>query len=201
MGDVDRQLVIKVASVAAARLQVYFIDNEDYFRRKQMTYDTDGKFFEDNGQRAVFFARGVLETVKKLRWAPDVIHCQGWITNLIPLYLKKVYKADPIFADSRIVTTLYNDISEEKFGASFKDTILFGGISPDDVPLPEDPDGTNLAKLAAMYSDGVIIGDSAVSSDLVGYCKGLDVPTLDFNAESMENGTYAREYDEFYQQL
>ena len=201
VGDVDRQLVIKVASVAAARLQVYFIDNEDYFRRKQMTYDTDGKFFEDNGQRAVFFARGVLETVKKLRWAPDVIHCQGWITNLIPLYLKKVYKADPIFADSRIVTTLYNDISEEKFGASFKDTILFGGISPDDVPLPEDPDGTNLAKLAAMYSDGVIIGDSAVSSDLVSYCKGLDVPTLDFNAESMENGTYAREYDEFYQQL
>lgn len=201
VGDVDRQLVIKVASVAAARLQVYFIDNEDYFRRKQMTYDTDGKFFEDNGQRAVFFARGVLETVKKLRWAPDVIHCQGWITNLIPLYLKKVYKADPIFADSRIVTTLYNDISEEKFGASFKDTILFGGISPDDVPLPEDPDGTNLAKLAAMYSDGVIIGDSAVSSDLVGYCKGLDVPTLDFNAKSMENGTYAREYDEFYQQL
>ena len=97
IGDVDRQLVIKVASISSARIQVYFIDNEDFFKRKQITCDADGKYFEDNGERAVFFARGVLETVKKLRWAPDIIHCQGWISHVLPLYLKKSYKDDPIF--------------------------------------------------------------------------------------------------------
>ena len=89
IGDMDRPLIIKVASISAARIQVYFIDNEDYFKRKQVFCDENGKFFEDNGERAVFFARGVLETVKKLRWAPDIIHCQGWISQVLPLYLKK----------------------------------------------------------------------------------------------------------------
>ena len=95
VNDVDRPVVIKVASIAAARsIQVYFIDNEDYFHRKNVFFDENGKFFEDNAERAVFFARGVLETVKKLRWAPDVIHCQGWISHVLPLYLKKAYVDD-----------------------------------------------------------------------------------------------------------
>ena len=101
IGDVDRPLVIKVASISAARIQVYFIDNEDYFRRKHTFSDASGKFFEDNDERAIFFARGVLETVKKLRWAPDIIHCTGWISHVLPLYLKKAYKDDPIFAQSK----------------------------------------------------------------------------------------------------
>lgn len=201
VGDVDRPLVIKVASIASARIQVYFIDNDDFFRRKQITFDADGKFFEDNGLRAIFFARGVLETVKKLRWAPDVIHCQGWISHLLPLYLKKAYSGDPIFADSKIVTSLYNDIPDEKFPASFKDAIPFGGIKPEDIQPSEIPDGTNLAKLAAQYSDGVIFGAEDVKPELLDFCKGLGIPTLDFNAGSMEDGTYVKEYDGFYQQL
>ena len=119
IGDVDRTFVIKVASIAAARIQVYFIDNDDFFRRKQTTFDADGKFFEDNGQRAIFFARGVMETVKKLRWAPDVIHCQGWISQLVPAYLKKVYKGDPIFASSKIVLSLCGDTPECDFPENF----------------------------------------------------------------------------------
>jgi len=201
IGDVDRPLVIKVASIAAARIQVYFIDNEDYFRRKQVTFDTDGKFFEDNGQRAIFFARGVLETVKKLRWAPDVIHCQGWISNLVPLYLKKAYNGDPIFAESKIVTSFYNDISQEKFAPSFKESILFGGIKEEDVCIPEEANGINLAKLAAQYSDGIIFGAGDVDQEVVDFCKGLDLPTLEFNEESMNSGLYVSEYDGFYQQL
>ena len=102
INDVDRPLVIKVASISAARMQVYFIDNEDYFHRKSIYHDADGNFFKDNGERAIFFARGVLETVKKLRWAPDVIHCQGWISHILPLYLKKAYIDDPIFSNSRL---------------------------------------------------------------------------------------------------
>ena len=201
VGDVDRPLVIKVASIAAARIQVYFIDNDDFFRRKQICFDADGKFFEDNAQRAIFFARGMLETVKKLRWAPDVIHCQGWITNLIPLYLKKAYSSDPIFAESKVVTSLYNEIPDEKFGPSLKDSILFGNIKPEDIDLSENADGTELAKLAARYSDGIIFGDSDLKPEIADFCKGLNIPTLAFNQESRDNGNYVKEYDEFYQQL
>ena len=103
VNDIDRPLIIKVASISSARMQVYFIDNEDYFHRKFVFTDQDGKFFEDNDERAIFFARGVLETVKKLRWKPDVIHCQGWISHVLPLYLKKAYKDDPIFKDCKVV--------------------------------------------------------------------------------------------------
>ena len=201
IGEVDRQLVIKVASITSARIQVYFIDNDDYFRRKQLSYDADGHFFEDNGQRAIFFARGVLETVKKLRWAPDIIHCQGWISHLVPLYLKKAYNGDPIFSNSKVVTSLYGDIANEKFAPNFKETVLFGGIDPKDVPLLDDPDGINLAETAAMYSDGVIFGAADVDKSLVKYCQDLGIPTLPFDEESVASGRYIDEYDGFYQQL
>ena len=151
--------------------------------------------------RAIFFARGVLETVKKLRWAPDIIHCQGWISHLVPLYLKKVYNGDPIFGGSKVVTSLYNDISKEQFPASFKDNIPSNSIRPEDVSLLETPTGTNLAELAAMYSDGIILGAPDVDEDLVKFCKGLDVPVLPFDEESISSGRYIGEYDEFYQLL
>lgn len=201
IGDVDRPLVIKVASIASARIQVYFIDNEDYFRRKQITRDNDGKFFEDNGQRAIFFARGVLETVKKLRWAPDVVHCQGWISHLVPLYLKKAYNGDPIFSGSKVVTSFYNEIPQETFPETFADNILFGGIGPEDVSLPVPATGINLAQTAAKYSDGIIFGANDVAPELVNFCEGLGVPTLAFNEESVSSGRYVEEYDNFYQQL
>lgn len=201
IGDVDRPLIIKVASISSARIQVYFIDNDDYFRRKQITFDTDGKFFEDNGQRAIFFARGVLETVKKLRWAPDVIHCQGWISHLVPLYLKKVYNGDPIFSGSKIVTSLYNEIAGEGFAPSFKDNTLFGGVKAADVALLDNPTGINLAETATLYSDGIIFADKDIDPELVKFCQDKNIPTLPFNEESIASGRYIEEYDEFYQQL
>ena len=199
--DTDHPLIIKVASLPSARMQIYFIDNDDYFRRKQITFDTDGKFFEDNGQRAIFFARGVLETVKKLRWAPDVIHCQGWISHLVPLYLKKVYNGDPIFSGSKIVTSLYNEIAGEGFAPSFKDNTLFGGVKAADVALLDNPTGINLAETAALYSDGIIFADKDIDPELVKFCQDKNIPTLPFNEESIASGRYIEEYDEFYQQL
>ena len=201
IGDVDRPLVIKVASISAARIQVYFIDNEDYFRRKQITFDQDGKFMEDNGQRAIFFARGVLETVKKLRWAPDIIHCQGWISDLVPLYLKKAYSGDPIFNSSKVVTSFYNEIPHEAFPASFKSAIPFGGIKPEDISLLDGTAGIELAELAAQYSDGVIFGADDVDKELVRFCEELKIPSLPFDEGSIENESYIDEYDKFYQQL
>lgn len=201
IGDVDRPLVIKVASISAARIQVYFIDNEDYFKRKQIYHDTDGKFFEDNGERAIFFARGVLETVKKLRWAPDIIHCHGWISHVLPFYLKKAYMDDPIFSGSRTVLSLYDDIPDETFGKDFVDTIPFGSIRKEDAALPETVTGMDIAKLAARYSDGIIMGSENMDPQLAGYCAALGVPILPYNGTAMQDGSYIDEYNGFYDKL
>ncbi len=201
INDVDRPLVIKVASISAARIQVYFIDNEDYFHRKSIYHDADGKFFEDNGERAIFFARGVLETVKKLRWAPDVIHCQGWISQILPLYLKKAYIDDPIFSNSKVVTSIYDDTPGTDFPADFKDKILFGGVSEKDVELLSEPTGINLAKLAASYSDGLILGSGNIPEDLKAFCQQSGLPVLPYDAEAIKDGSYIDSYNSFYDSL
>lgn len=198
ISDVDRPLVIKVASISAARMQVYFIDNEDYFHRKQIYRDEEGNFFADNGERAIFFARGVLETVKKLRWAPDIIHCHGWISHLLPLYLKKAYKDDPIFSGSKVVLSLYNDITTERFSDDFKEKIMMSGISEEDIFLPEHPDGINLAELAARYSDGIIMGTAEPDAGLKDFCEKSGMPVLPYNAEAVNDESYIDDYDRFY---
>ena len=201
VNDVDRPLVIKVASISAARMQVYFIDNEDYFHRKNVYCDNDGNFFADNWERAIFFARGVLETVKKLRWAPDVIHCQGWISHILPIYLKKAYIDDPIFSNSKVVLSLYNDTPATDFPAEFKEKILFGGVTEKDVEVLAQPNGINLAKLAASWSDGIIVGSEGVDEEILKFCKESGLPMLDFNAEAFENGSYIEDYNSFYDNL
>jgi len=201
ISDVDRPLVIKVASIASARIQVYFIDNEDYFRRKQIYRDGDGTFFPDNGERAIFFARGVLETVKKLRWAPDVIHCSGWISHVLPLYLKKAYKDDPIFSGAKVVLSLFDDTPAESLSPGFANTILYGGIKPKDAPLPEPCSGMELAKLAAQYADGIILGSPDVDASLRQYCTELGVPVLPYREETFADGSYMDQYNAFYDDL
>ena len=201
INDVNRPLVIKVASISAARMQVYFIDNEDYFHRKSVYRDADGNFCQDNAERAIFFARGVLETVKKLRWAPDVIHCQGWISHVLPLYLKKAYIDDPIFSNSKIVLSLYEDTPAESFPDDTKDKILFGAVSKEDVSILEDPTGINLAKLAASYADGVIFASENIDPELTRFCKDSGKVTLDYNAEAIKDGSYIDDYNSFYDKL
>ena len=198
INDVDRPLVIKVASISAARIQVYFIDNEDYFHRKQIYRDENGAFFADNGERAVFFARGVLETVKKLRWAPDIIHCHGWISQILPVYLKKAYREDPIFSESKVVLSLYNDVPEEKFSPDLRDKIIMGNLTAGDLGLPDNPDGTDVAEMAARYSDGIIFGSGDIDGRLAGYCRGLGIPVLEYDGKAIADGSYVDEYDRFY---
>ncbi|MGN0196046.1 MAG: glycogen/starch synthase [Candidatus Cryptobacteroides sp.] len=201
INDVDRPLIVKVASIASARLQVYFIDNDDYFKRKQTFRDDSGVFFEDNAERAIFFARGVLETVKKLRWSPDLIHCHGWISHVLPLYLKKVYKDDPIFSSCKVVTSFYDDTPQEGFSPDFRKLVRFGNIEDGDTEILTDPTGINLAKLAASQSDGIILGSSEVAPEIVSYCEGLNVPMLPFSQESMDSGAWIDEYNSFYDKL
>ena len=201
IGDVDRPLIIKVASIASARIQVYFIDNEDYFRRKQIYREADGSFFADNGERAIFFARGVLETVKKLRWAPDVIHCSGWISHVLPLYLKKAYKDDPIFSQSKVVLSLYGDTPQESFSPDFGNTLLMGAIKAKDVNLPENAGGIELAKLAAQYSDGIILGSPDVDPALAEHCRQSGLPLLENDEAAYADGSYMDRYNAFYDLL
>ena len=109
--ETDHPLIIKVASIQTAKIQVYFIDNDDYFNKRRMEKDESGEDYSDNGERAIFFARGVLETVKKLRWIPDVIHCQGWMSAVVPLYVKTAYHDEPSYADTKVVTSLFSKVS------------------------------------------------------------------------------------------
>jgi len=119
--DTDHPLIIKVASIQSARMQVYFIDNEDYFQRKNTVMDDNQKEYPDNDERSIFYVRGVLETVKKLKWVPDIIHCQGWMTALTPLYIKKAYAEDPCFRNSKIIFSLYNDAFQNPFNENFRE--------------------------------------------------------------------------------
>lgn len=198
INDVDRPLVIKVASMPSARMQVYFIDNEDYFHRKHTFTDDRGAYFEDNDERAVFFARGVLETVKKLRWVPDIIHCHGCISSIIPIYLKKAYIDDPIFSGSKVITSFYDDIPPVDFRAGFKEIIKYGNISDADLEVMEKEDGINLAKLAARYSDGIILGNENIPEELTAFCAAEGKPVLPFKRSSLEDGSYIDDYNSFY---
>lgn len=197
INDTDHPLIIKVASIQAARMQVYFIDNEDYFHRKATFYDEQGKQFEDNDERAIFFARGVLETVKKLRWAPDIIHCHGWFTSLVPLYIKKAYNEDPLFANSKLIYSAYNDEFSSPFNREFKDKVLFENITSNDVKILKEPSYLNLSKLAINMSDATIIGSETINPELESFIKDSGKPYLNFKSEE----EYVDAYSEFYDKI
>jgi starch synthase len=197
--DTDHPLIIKVASIQSARLQVYFIDNEDYFQRKHIAQDESGEEFEDNDERIIFYARGVLETVKKLRWTPDIIHCQGWMSSLAPIYIKKAYEDDPFFKKSKIVYSIFNDDFKKPLRESFKQKMLIEGVEPAHLNgLNESPaDFLALSKLAIDFSDGVIQASPEVNQAVVDYANAKNKQFLSY--QSLEN--YANAYVEFYDNL
>lgn len=194
--DTDHPLIIKVASIQAARMQVYFIDNEEYFQRKFILQDKKGESFEDNDERAIFFCRGVLETVKKLGWAPDVIHCHGWMTSLIPLYIKKAYRDDPMFANSKIVYSVYNDEFKNPLRKQFGKKCMLDGIAAADVKALEIPSFSNITKAAINLSDGVIIGEESINAEVEKYLKKAGKPVLDFQPKDKYIDAYSKFYDE-----
>jgi starch synthase len=192
--DSDHPLIIKVASIQAARMQVYFIDNEEYFQRKQTYRDADGTFYADNDDRAIFFGRGVLETVKKLGWSPDIIHCHGWMTGLIPLLIKTSYKEDPMFHNSKVVYSLYNDSFDEAFNTNFGKKILMDGLTAADVKELKDPNYVSLTKLAMQWSDAVVKSSPTIHDQVETAFKKLTKPTLDYKSPE----EYIEAYDTFY---
>lgn len=195
--DTDHPLIIKVASIQAARMQVYFIDNEDYFQRKATLSNGDGEEFEDNDERTIFFARGALETTKKLRWAPDVVHCNGWFTALAPLYIKKAMNEDPHFANSKVVYTIYDDAFTSKWDDNFKEKLKIDGVEDSDLEVLEKSDYIHLSKLAITMSDGIIQGSENISPELSEFIKESGKPFLSYHDEE----SYVEAYNGFYDSL
>lgn len=194
INDTDHPLIIKVASIQAARMQVYFIDNEEFFQRKFILQDKKNVHFADNDERSIFFCRGVIETVKKLGWAPDIVHCHGWFTGLLPLYLKKSFRDNPLFADTRVVYSVYDDEFTNPLHKDFAKKIVYEGIDKNDLEVLKTPSFANLSKLAIDYSDAVIKGAPKLNSDVEKHIKKSGKMALEFKGPE----EYLDAYSEFY---
>lgn len=198
VNDTDQPLIIKVASIPSGRIQVYFIDNEEFFQRKFTLTDDKGEFFADNDERSIFFAKGVLETVKKLGWAPDVVHCHGWMTSLVPFYLKTVYKNDPIFSGAKVIFSIYE---HDRFpGTLHKDYVAKAteGIEGEHLTsVGKTPDFNSVIKGGVEYADAVIRSSNFTDKDVLKYISRSGKPTL----ETSFSENYLQDFLRFYQEI
>ena len=181
--DADHPLIIKVASIPQARIQVYFIDNEEFFKRKRVFNDDKDKFAKDNDERAIFFCRGVAETVKKLGWAPDIVHCHGWMTAFMPLYLKSIYNDDPHFTDAKTMFSVYGSGYKGSLSKKILSKLSFDGISTDNLVLENSPNSDNVNMLGVQFADVIGIGDQAIKADLLSYIENCGKPILGYQEE------------------
>jgi starch synthase len=194
--DNDHPLIIKVASIQRARMQVYFIDNEDYFQRKATFTDETGKPFEDNDERCIFFCRGVIETVRKLSWSPDIIHCHGWFTSLLPLYIKKACIDDPLFENTKVVYSLYNDKIEGNFDKNMARKAEWENVEAADLSTIKIPTYNSLSKLAINWADAVVKAEPGLDADIVKHAVKSGKPLLEHIGED-----YADAYSNFYNEI
>jgi starch synthase len=197
VGDEEKPLVIKVASIPNAKLQVYFIDNDDYFKRKTTVEDDKGGFHEDNDERAMFFCHGVLETVKKLGWQPDVIHCHGWLTGIMALYIKHVYNKDPHFKDTKVVYSFYNDAFTTPWNERFYEKLKHDNMPNEVVEKLKDTSFLNITKVITENCDGVNIAVENLSPDLQAIFDAAECMKLDYISEEHQ----AKELSAFFDKV
>ena len=197
--DNDHQLIIKVASIPSARVQIYFIDNDDYFARKAILRDADENYFEDNDERAIFFARGVLETVKKLRWTPTVVHCHGWFSSIVPIYLKKVFADDPIFKEVKIVVSLYGAGFPGELDKAFGKKIAGEGVKDKNLGILDTPSYENLCRFVMEYADGVVAAAPDVDPKVLEIARAGGKPMLEYQSPEAED--FFDNYNRFYEAI
>ena len=195
--DDDFPLIIKVASLPEARMQVYFLDNEDFFKRKRVFTDDQGEPFDDNPDRMVFFCKGVIETVKKFGWPPDIIHCHGWMTSLIPLYLKTAYKNEPLFQNSKVVYSVYDNALDKSFSDKFIAKASINNLNEADLKAYQNGSGITLHKGAISYADALVIGSEKVGDSVSKVLDGLDKPVMGYQGAEENLDAYL----EFYNSL
>jgi len=194
--DSDHPLIIKVASIQSARMQVYFIDNEEYFGRKQTLCDDQGEYFPDNDERAIFFGRGVLETVRKLRWQPNVVHCHGWFTGLVPLYVKKAFREDPLYSKAKVVYSIYNDGFATPFNPEFQLKAYVDGVAKKDLAVINKPTYLSLSKLTINFADGFVLVGDDINPAVKDYLIASNKPYIQHNPD-----TYVKDYEALYEEL
>ena len=192
--DFDHQLIIKVASIQQQRMQVYFIDNEEYFPRRQMFHDFEGKLLENNDERMIFYCKGVIETVRKLGWSPDVIHCQGWFTSLVPMYIKKLYAEDPLFENTKIIYSAFDNGYKGKLSDTIIDKLLFENLEPSDLLGLKNLNVNTLNKFAISYSDAIVQASESINKTVLTAIENSEKPFLAFPG----NEDYEKEYLNFY---
>lgn len=197
VNDLDMPLIIKVASIPKERIQVYFIDNDEYFKRKATFSDEDGVMYPDNDERAIFFAKGVVETVKKLNWVPDIIHVHGWMASLLPVYMKHYYKDEALFSDTKIVTSVYSQSFEGTLDVEMINKVKFDNIPAEAIQELEVPNYENLIKSAVNHSDAVIVASEGVSSSLTKFIESSGKPFLPFATKDK----FAEAYTNFYKTM
>ena len=199
INDNDYSLIIKVASIQPARIQIYFIDNEDYFWRKHALVDSDtGEEFEDNDERAVFYSRGVIETVKKIAWAPNLVHCHGWFTALIPFYLRKIYGNDPLFDNNyKIIYSIYNDGYQNPLSKNLSKNLLKNNVPESDIIEINEASWLNLTKFAIRYSDAIILASNDINSEIKDCVYSSKKPFI----ENDDTEDYVSLYNQFYDSL
>ncbi|MEX1191101.1 MAG: glycogen/starch synthase [Brumimicrobium sp.] len=193
--DTDHPLIIKVASIPTARMQVYFIDNEEYFKRKAVFTDEKDQEFKDNDERSMFFCRGVLETVKKLGWKPDVIHCHGWMTSLMPMYVKDIYNNDPHFTDTKVVYSVYDNAFNKNWDGRFAEKLKFEGFDESIIDAIKEGDFTSLNKTAMKYSDGIVMGSEALDDDLKEAFDNCEGHKMEFESEEVQPKAVSEFFD------
>jgi len=182
INDTDHALLIKVASVPSARMQVYFIDNEEYFKRKAGTHTAEGEFYPDNDERALFFGRGVLETVRKLGWVPDIIHCHGWMTAFVPLYVRHYFSDDPHFENAKLVYSVY-DQKSEALDKDLAKKLALEGFNKDLLKGLNKPTTDDLQKFAMGLSDAVVKASPKLNKGMEAAVKAYDKPVMVANGE------------------
>jgi starch synthase len=193
--DFDHQLIIKVASIQQQRMQVYFIDNEEYFPRRQMFHDHEGNFMCNNDERMIFYCKGVIETVRKLGWSPDVIHCQGWFTSLVPMYIKKLYSEDPLFENTKVIYSVFDNGFKGKLSDTIIDKLLFEDLEADDLAGLKNLNVNTLNKFAISYSDAVVQASEKINKSVLNSIEDSGKPFLDFPGDE----EYEKEYLNFYE--
>ncbi len=194
INDMDMPLIIKVASIPKERIQVYFIDNDEYFKRKATFTDEDGSLYPDNDERSIFFAKGVIETVKKLNWVPDIIHVHGWMAGMLPVYMKHYYKDEALFADTKIVTSVYSQSFDGTLDPEMKKKVEFDDVPGDAVNMLEQPDFENVMKASIAHSDAIIIASPNVSDNLKSFAEATGKPVLSY----VDKDNFASAYTNFY---
>jgi len=196
VNDLDMPLIIKVASIPKERIQVYFIDNDEYFKRKATFSDEDGVMYPDNDERAIFFAKGVVETVKKLNWVPDIIHVHGWMASLLPIYMKHYYKDEALFSETKIVTSVYGQSFEGSLDVEMINKIKFDNVPHDSIKELEMPNYENLIMASINHSDAVIIASENVSPSLTKFIESSAKPFLPYATKDKFSEAYTNFYKE-----